>query len=224
MLESMLGLIVGIVASAITVVLIGRYMKSKRLYLLLWALGMLLWAISAFAQAYAILFGWSVPLYKLYYFAAVALAGFLGAGTLGIITKRERVFLGFAALMTALSLILAISLALTPIDQGLLNYPVVGANAVPISVRILAPIINIPAAVAFIGGAAYSFIRSRKMYALFITLGATVPAIGGTLAGALIPWALPFTDFIGIAFLASGFYLSFTQPALKDQQKEEGRK
>ena len=65
------------------------------------------------------------------------------------------------------------------------------------------------ALITFAGGALYSLIRTKKLYALFILLGAIIPAVGGTLATIAIPGFLPFTDFFGILFLGVGFYLSF---------------
>jgi hypothetical protein len=100
------------------------------------------------------------------------------------------------------------AISLSPLNLEVLKEPVVGGLALPSNARLLAPFINIPGGITFIGGAAYTFVRSRKLYALLITLGALAPALGGTLARFALPGFLPFTDFIGILMLSVGIYLS----------------
>jgi len=206
--EEILSFAVGTVAAIIAFVMFSRFWAKRRLHHLLWAVGLGLWAVSSFAQGAAILVGWTIPSYKLYYFSAIALAGFLGAGTLGLITRRARIVRGFAAYIVAMCGIFAVAIAFAPVDEDVLERIFVGGLALPSSLRLLTPFINVPGGITFIGGAIYSFVKTRKLFAIFITLGATVPALGGILARFSLPWLLPFTDFIGIVFLSSGVYLS----------------
>ena len=78
----------------------------------------------------------------------------------------------------------------------------------PQYVRMLTPLINIPAGMIFIGGAAYSYLRTRKIYALCITLGAVFPMLGGILARFGFTGLIHLTDLTGTIFLVLGFYLS----------------
>lgn len=206
------------IASIISVFILRSYLKKRQRYHLLWAVGLALWAFSAFAQGYAFIQSWNIPLYKLYYFSAISLSGFLGAGTLGLITKH-RVFSIYTAYVIVITVILSIAITVSQVDVSRLNVAAVGGLALPSNVRIFAPFINIPGGITFIGGAAYSFAKSRKIYALLITLGALIPALGGTLARFEIPGLLPFTDFVGILFLALGIELAFKTPV--DQKTRE---
>ncbi len=209
MIEWILSLIVGSIASVVAVSIFRVYYRKRKAHHLMWCVGLALWGISAFAQGYAALAGWPVPLYRLYYFSAISLAGFLGAGTLGLIVSSQRmVFKGFSGYIVFITAVLGIAVSVATVDLEVLKDVVVGGLALPSNVRLIAPFINIPGGVTFIGGAAYSLVRTKKVYALLITLGASVPAIGGILARFAIPGFLPFTDFFGILFLTLGIYVS----------------
>jgi hypothetical protein len=212
MIEALLSFLVAGVATAIALRVLGAYVANRRPHHLFWAIGLGLWALSALGQGYALLWGWPVDLYRAYYFSAIALAGFLGAGTLGLITGRRRLLAIYTTYIIVLAAILAVGVATAPVDVEALKRVVVGGLALPRSVRLLAPLINIPGGIAFIGGAAYSYVKTRRPYALLITLGALTPALGGIMARFEVPGLLPFTDFLGILFLAVGVYLSLKAP------------
>lgn len=208
LVETLLSVIVGGVAASFSGFLGYRYVRRQRLYHLLWGIGLGLWALSAFAQGYAFAVGWTVGLYKAYYVSAISLAGFMGAGTLGLILKRPRPFLGFVAYILAVSLLLGVAVGLAPVDESVLANAAVGGTALPSGVRLLSPLINVPGGIAFIGGAFYTLWRTRKPFALLIGIGALTPAVGGILARFGMPYVLPFTDFAGVVFLSAGIYLS----------------
>lgn len=208
--ESVIPLVAGLVALAIAIVLTKMYAQRRRIYHLFWAIGMLLWAISDFTQFYALAASWNVPIYLIYFFTSVMLAGFLGSGTVFLVFPKSRFTLWYAWFNIIAALVLGISLVVTPLRASALQNAVTGANPITSSiVEVLAAIVNIPALFTFAGGALYSFVKTRKAYALLIFLGATIPAFGGTLATVAIPQLLPFTDLIGVSVLGAGFYLSF---------------
>ena len=210
MYEWILPLIVGIVALTMSAVLACKYFEKRRMYHLLWAVGMFLWAVSDFTQLYALLLSWTVIIYLAYFFSSIMLAGFLGAGTLYLVMLNSRVpwFYLWFNVIAAVALIIALLLA--PINSAALQSAVAGANGISgISNIFIAAIVNIPALFTFVGGALYSFIRWRKTYSLLIAIGGAIPAVGGSFAAIAIPALLPYTDFIGIIFLSAGFYLSF---------------
>lgn len=208
-LESALPLITGIIAIVISSVLLDMYVKKKKIHYPLWAAGMLLWAMSDITQFYALLAGWTVPIYLTYYFCSVMLAGFLGAGTLCLVFPKSRVSKLYIWFNVIAAVALFASLAVSPINAAALKQAVAGANGISGPSRYIAALVNIPALFTFAGGALYSFVRTRKIYALLITIGALIPALGGILAAVAIPQLLPFTDILGILFLGAGFYLSF---------------
>ncbi len=210
-----LSIVVGIIALAMAGVMFRKFYRKRKLHHLFWALGLATWGITDFAQAWAILIGWTVPIYKLYYFSAITLAGFLGVGTVGLLFSKHRAYPSYVVYVVYTTLLFGILVAFATVDEVLLAVtPIVGGLAFPDSVRIWTLPINIPGGIAFIGGAAFSFYATRRAYALYITLGALIPALGGTLARFALPGFLPFTDFFGIAFLAVGVYLS-ARPAVE---------
>lgn len=210
-LELVLSLIVGSIAGGMAAYMFLRYVRASKLHHLLWGLGLALWAISSFGQAASLyLDGWVeiVPVYRLYYFAAIALVGFLGAGTLGLIWPKSRLYPAFNVYIAYFTTVLAVAVALGPVDLAALRTPVVGGEGLAFSTLIFTLPINVPGGVFFIGGAAYSIFRTRKLFAVFITLGAIMPALGGIISRLGVPAFLPFTDFVGISFLSAGVYLS----------------
>ncbi len=211
-------LMAGGLALAISAVLARMYLRRRRIHHLLWTVGMLLWAVSDFTQFYAIVAAWTVPVYLSYFFGSIMLAGFLGAGTLCLVLPKNRVSHAYVWFNVVAGVALAVVIAVTPIDTSALQAAVTGANPItsPIA-SYIAALVNIPALFTFAGGALYSFIRTRKLYALLITAGALIPAFGGTLATIALPQLLPYTDFLGILVLGSGFYLSFsTKPGRRE--------
>ena len=209
MWEWVLPLIVGIIALVMTVALFKRYLAKKREYHLLWGIGMLLWAVSDFTQMYALLLNWTVPIYLAYFFSSIMLAGFLGAGTLYLVRPNGRISPAYLWFNIIAAVALLVAILVAPINQAALQNAVAGANGISGISNDIAALVNIPALFTFVGGALYSFIRWRKMYALLIAIGGAIPAVGGSFAAVAIPALLPYTDFIGIIFLSAGFYLSF---------------
>ncbi len=208
-----LSIVAGAVALSVAAIMFRKYAAQRKLHYLFWALGETFWGIADLGQASAILIGWTVPVYKLYYFSAIVLSGFLGVGTVGLLYSQRREYPAYVVYVVCTTLIFALLVAFAAVNEALLAAtPIVGGLAFPGNVRIWTLPINIPGGIAFIGGAAWSFWRTRRAYALYIALGALIPAIGGTLARFALPFALPFTDFFGIAFLSAGVYLS-TRPA-----------
>ncbi len=221
-LESVLPFIAGLLALVIAIALFRLYYIKRRIYHLLWGVGMLLWSVSDFTQLYALLFGWTVPVYLAYFFGSIMLAGFLGAGTLCLVSSRQRINTIYIWFNVVMAIALLVSLLVYPLNTAALSNAVTGANPVTGPANIIAALVNIPALITFVGGALYSYVKTWKIYALLIAFGGLWPAIGGVFATFGIPILLPFTDFLGIAFLGAGFYLSFMTP--RDGRKNTNKK
>ncbi len=212
--QAFLGVIVGIIATLMAVWVVIRYFQSRFSRYLWWSAGLLLWALSAFCQSYALLLEWKPWIYKLYYFSAITLVGVLGAGTLGLIIGEQRtleqqvVYYLYVGFILFFSVKLAFALYQAPVFVERLHERVIGGLALPSSVRQWSPWINIPGGVIFIGGAVYSFWKTKALYALFIVIGALIPALGGIFARFQLPYLLPFTDLLGILFLSWGVFLA----------------
>jgi hypothetical protein len=78
------------------VFLIDQWLERRRAYQLIWALGMLWYALSAGTEFLGGAFGWSEPLYRAWYLiGAVWVAGWLGLGTVYLL-QRTRFGYAFA--------------------------------------------------------------------------------------------------------------------------------
>lgn len=76
-------------------VLLGRFMARRAAYHLVWALGLLWYAIGAATEAIGGAAGWTVPLYRAWYVSgAIGVAAYLGAGT--VYLHRGRAFRALA--------------------------------------------------------------------------------------------------------------------------------
>ena len=203
-----MSLFAGLLALGVSAHSYRSFIERRVLHHVLWAVGLTLWGLSDLSQASALLWGWSTGLYKLYYFSAIALVGFLGAGTLGMVSRGGRASKVFTAYILAMTLVLGVMVAASGVDEEALREAVVGGLAMPGTVRMLTPLINIPGGIAFIGGAVYSLVKLRRGYALFITIGAVAPMIGGVMARLGNPGLLPLADLVGTVALAAGVYLA----------------
>ena len=95
MYEGILPLVVGVIALAMSVVLLDKYRSTKHMYHVLWSFGMFLWAVSDFTQFYAIILKWTAAVYLAYFFSSIMLAGFLGAGTVYLAASKSKAAVHF---------------------------------------------------------------------------------------------------------------------------------
>lgn len=100
---------------------------------------------------------------------------------------------------------------------------VVAGQAMSSSVRVFSPLLTIPGSLALIGGAAYSWIRTRASYNLFIALGTIVIAGAGGLARFGWPGALYLGEMLGLICLFYGFVrsLEYLKPVEKRAEEAE---
>ncbi|MES2209245.1 MAG: hypothetical protein V4515_03560 [Chloroflexota bacterium] len=91
------------------VFLLDQWLERRRPYQLIWAIGMLWYALSAGTEFLGGAFGWSEPLYRSWYLiGAIWVAGWLGLGTVFLLAKTRfgyafAVSLALAGLFTVLS-------------------------------------------------------------------------------------------------------------------------
>src|SRR5271163_4631455 len=121
MFEWILPFIVGIIALAMSAALANKYLAKRRMYHLLWAIGMFLWAVSDFTQLYALLLSWAVIIYLAYFFTSIMLAGFLGAGTLYLIMPKSRVSSYYLWFNVIAAVALIIAILMVPINTAALQ-------------------------------------------------------------------------------------------------------
>jgi hypothetical protein len=155
--------------------LIDQWRERRRPYQLVWAIGMLWYALSAGTEFLGGAFGWSEPLYRLWYLiGAILVAGWLGLGT-SLLLARTR----FGLAMVPVFLLLAL------ISLG-------GAKAYT-DVGIASPIYAVVALVLAVSVAWFA-IRRDARWASVITVG----IVGGSVvaAGLMAVVTLPAPGWI----------------------------
>ena len=103
---SLLSFVIGV---AFTYVMMKQYAERRRPYQLFWSVSLAMFAVATFAEFWGAAFGWSVPVYKTFYFAGVALPGFFGVGTVYLMTRDKpligHVYAGLTVLIAVLFLL-----------------------------------------------------------------------------------------------------------------------
>jgi len=199
-----------VIGIAFTWVVLKQYLERRRPYQLFWSIGLAMFALATFGEFIGNAFGWSVPIYKLYYFAGVALPGFFGVGTVYLMT-REKPALGH---VYAAATILVALLFLIRVAGAELNVPALEAagfapnhaEIMPASARRpYSVLLSAVGGVVLIAGALYSWLRHGLTYNRLIALGGFIFVIGGMFASRLeIPELMPFTNLLGIILIYLG--------------------
>src|SRR6059036_2414964 len=162
-----------VISVAFASLVFAQWTGRRRPYQLAWSLGLGLYAVAAFTQFLAEAYGWSVPVYKVYYLVAAPLVAVLGIGSVFLIHRRAGI--GFALYTAVVFVGFAAAVA---------------GTALPDNVRIFSPLFTVPGSIALIGVAAYSYWKSRLSFNLWVGIGALIVAAGGSLARFNVSWAL----------------------------------
>lgn len=184
--------------------LIGQYRTRPRPHTLWYAVGLLLAAVAAFPEVYLKLTGGiATPLWWLYWPTASGVVGFLAVGTAYLLSPRAgQITLVGAVLLTLLILVFTITTA-GPAPTVITDATF--AKAPTRAVKIPFVIQSSVGALVILGGAVWSYIKTRGMYAVWITLGTLVFSAGGASSGLLtIPGIFYFTQAAGILLLYLG--------------------
>jgi hypothetical protein len=208
-------LVSAIISLVFALAVLDQFFARRKPYQLIWAFGLLMYAISTFTEFLTGASGLNVTIYRLWYlFGAIFVAAYLGMGTVYLLIRRP-VAHTIMAILLAASLYAAISVFTARIDIN--NLPELSGVAMPQSIRLMTPIFNTFGTVFLVGGAAYSswvFWRRRLMQHrvvsnILIAVGAILPAVGGThmrLGGGL-PFFYIF-ELLGIIIIFIGFLRS----------------
>ena len=208
----MLPFITAVVSAAFAIVVAMR--SRGRTALVMWAIGLAMFALAALAGAFAR--GGTEPetMYRVFYlFGGILNVAWLGLGTIYLIAPRAgRVSL---AIVVLLSLVAAYATFTTPVnlqvalDSGR-GYP---DGSLP---RILAALGSGLGSLVLIGGALWSawvFLRRRHngrraLSNVIIAVGVIIVAAGGTVTFTGANGILETTNLVGLAVMFAGFLLA----------------
>lgn len=212
----MLPFLTAVVAAAFAIVVGARYLRSRRLALLAWAVGLAMFAIAAFAGGAARTGSPTETEYRTFYlFGAILNVAWLGLGT-ALLLLLSRPWRTLAvAVVGLLTLISAYAVFATPVD---LTVAMATGKGFPdgSAPRILAGLGSGVGSLVLIGGALWSaWVFYRKRHSgrraisnIVIAVGVIIVAYGGTATLTGASGILELTNLIGIAVMFAGFLLA----------------
>lgn len=218
--------------------LVNQYVKRRKMHQLMWAIGFLFYAVAAvmeFWSEYSHV--WDPTVYRVYIVLAASLVGFLGNGTLYLVTKKRLwgdLYLGFNLVM--LAIFLYGTFTVTLLTEKLVPGIVVGGQALGASgtfPRLMSLPFNIPGSLLLLGGAVLSIIKfwPKKAYRyrvwanVLIIIGTLMIAAAGSMARFGASGGLYVGEMVASAILLWGFMMASTlekgAKAIKGSQPSE---
>jgi hypothetical protein len=203
--------------------LVDQYVKRRKMHQLMWAIGFLFYAVAAVMEFWSEFGGvWDPTVYRVYIVLAASLVGFLGNGTLYLVSKKRLwgdVYLGFNLVM--LAIFLYGTFTVTLLDAKLVPGIVVGGQALGASgtfPRLMSLPFNIPGSLLLLGGSVMSIIKFWPKKAFRYRVWANVLIIVGTLmiagAGSMARFGasggLYVGEMVASAVLLWGFMMAST--------------
>ncbi|HSK46442.1 MAG TPA: hypothetical protein VLA05_00385 [Coriobacteriia bacterium] len=203
--------------------LLTQWNRRRKPHQLAWATGFFLYAAAAGMEWYSeYTQNWDPTVYRIYIVFAASMVGFLGLGTLYLITKKRiwgDLYLAFTLVMLAIFLwgAFTVELDYEALQPGI----VVGGAGLGSSgsfPRVMSLFFNIPGTLLVLGGAAWSVVRfwPKKQYRyrawanVLIFLGTLCIAAAGSMARAGVTEGLYFAEMIASAILLAGFLMAST--------------
>jgi len=198
-----------------------RYTVRKGLHLLIWGVGLTLYAIGGAMETINGALGWNPLVFRLWYLCgAILVAAWLGQGTVYLLARRSWANALLVILLLG-SLYGAFKVFTAQLDPTLLPGTQLSGHAITSGgVRILTPFFNIYGLITLVGGAIYSagvywrrrIFPNRVVGTILIAVGALSPALGGTLSRFGLTEYLYLSELLGAILMFIGF-LRATAPA-----------
>ena len=144
--------------------LVAQYLKRRKIHQLMWAIGFMFYAVAAVMEFWSeYTLAWDPTVYRIYIVLAASLVGFLGNGTLYLITKKRiwgDAYLVFNLLAVAVFLYGTFTAQLNM--ANLVPGITVGGKALGDSLsfpRVMSFAFNIPGSLLLLGGSAWSVVK-----------------------------------------------------------------
>ncbi|MBI4318936.1 MAG: hypothetical protein HY675_10630 [Chloroflexi bacterium] len=201
-----------------------QWLSRRKVYQLVWTLGLLAFGISAGCEFVVGVWGLSDPVYRLWYLiGAVSVAAYLGVGTIYLLAPRRFAHTVMAMLVLAW-LYAATRVVTVPVAlDAVVGSAILTGAGMPNDVRLMTPVFNVFGTAALVGGAAYSawifwqrrIMPQRVVSNILIAIGAALPASGGTLLRFGIPDVFYLMEFLGVTIIFIGFLANSEIVALR---------
>ena len=203
--------------------LFSQWLKRRKPHQLAWSFGFLLYAIAALMEAYSeYTQSWDPTVYRVYIVMAASMVGFLGLGSLYLVTKNHfwaNCYLVFNIVCLTIFIWGAFTTPL--IMENLKPGIVVGGTALGAGgsfPRIMSLFFNIPGSLLLLGTSAWSVFkfwpkpefRYRAWANVLIFSGTLIIAGAGSMARAGMTRGLYLGEMIASAMLLAGFLMAGT--------------
>jgi len=212
---SIIPLISCVVSFIFGITVLDQYFARRRSYQLVWAIGILMYAVSTGAELAFELGGLNETVLKFWYlFGAIFVAAYLGQGTVYLLARRRTAHIATGILLAA-SIYAAVSVFTAAVDLNAIEE--LSGKAFPTSIRLMTPVFNIYGTVTLVGGAIYSawifwrkrILPHRVVSNVLIAVGAILPAFGGTIMRFWDTLAVLYLlEVLGIVIIFIGFLRS----------------
>jgi hypothetical protein len=219
-----------------TGLLLRQFAQRRKMHQLMWAIGFLFYAVAAVMEAVSeFTQHWDPTVYRVYIVLAASLVGFLGNGTLYLITKKRTAGNIYFAINLVLLAIFFYGTLTVQLDMAkLVPGIVVGGQALGPSgafPRIMSLPFNIPGSLLLLGGSAWSVMkfwgkrefRYRSWANVLIIIGTIIIAGAGGMARAGRTEGLYLAEMVASAVLLWGFLLAGTLEKGAKAAVEAGR-
>lgn len=213
----------GLIGFVYVALLVRQWLQRKKPHQLAWAVGFLLYAIAAVMEAWSERTGaWDPTVYRIYIVLAASLVGFLGLGTLYLISKHPmwgHAYLAFLIVCMGVFLYGAFTTEL--LYDKLVPGITVGGTALGPGgsfPRVMSLPLNITGTLLLLGGSALSILRflPKREYRyrvwanVLIIVGTLVIAGAGSMARAGRTTGLYPAEMVASAILLAGFLMAGT--------------
>jgi hypothetical protein len=191
--------------------------RPEALHLLWFSIGVLMYGVGTFTEAWTTLSGWSEPVFRAWYIAGALLGGApLAQGSVYLHLPRRTAH-RLSVLLVIAVLVAATFVLMTPIQQVLVEPHRLSGRVMEWEwVRLFSPFINLYAAFFLIGGAVISAVRFSRRHTtrhrmignILIAVGALLPGIGGTATRFGMVEVLYVTELVGLVLIWTGYRLN----------------
>ncbi|MRR11892.1 hypothetical protein EG835_05360 [bacterium] len=213
----------GLIGFVYVGLLLAQWAKRRKPHQLAWSVGFLFYAVAAVMEAYSEFTGdWNQTVYRFYIVLAASMVGFLGLGTLYLITKKRTLpNLYLAFVLACLGIFLYGVFTTELITENLVAGITVGGSALGSGgsfPRVMSLPFNITGTLLLLGGSAWSIIKflPKKEYRyrvwanVLIIVGTLIIAGAGSMARAGVTSGLYPAEMVASAVLLAGFLLAGT--------------
>ncbi|MDI6712901.1 MAG: hypothetical protein QMD96_06655 [Anaerosomatales bacterium] len=213
----------GAIGFVYVALLVRQWLERRKPHQLAWAVGFLFYAVAALMEAWSERTGaWDPTVYRIYIVLAASLVGFLGLGTLYLITRRRiwgHAYLAF--LLVCLAVFFYGTFTTELLADKLVPGITVGGTALGPGgsfPRVMSLPFNITGTLLLLGGSTLSIVRflPKREYRyrvwanVLIIIGTLVIAGAGSMARAGRTMGLYPAEMVASAILLAGFLMAGT--------------